>query len=164
MIALKPLRLAWLILSVGGVIGGCACQRSTEEDTNIDPPSISKKDPKADRPLVNFPGSCRTEDAALNKFIEQAVTICAQGDYEGFRQLFSTSFSPPSKAEFERVWYSVQSVDIVSIHTGNEDPPDYYVHAVVRLREADRHGRKQRDAVVAVFMPIAVRSRTKSEP
>ena len=151
MIASKPLRLAWLILLVGGVIGGCECQRSAEKETNLEPPPIIEKDPNADRPMVNFPGQCRTKDAVLNKFIEQAVTICAQGDYEGFRQLFSTSFSPPSKAEFERIWYEVQSVDIVSTHPGKEDPPEYYVHATVRLRKPDSHGRKQREAVVAVF-------------
>jgi hypothetical protein len=147
----KPLRLAWLVLTVGGVIGGCECQRSTEEDTNLERPPLAKSDPKASPPKVNFPSHCRTEDTVLNQFIEQAMTICAKGDYEGFRQLFSTSFAPPGRAEFDRVWYEVESVDIVSTHLGKPDPPEYYVHAVVQLRQADRRGRKQRDVVVAIF-------------
>jgi hypothetical protein len=139
------------MLSIGGSMGGCECQRSADEDVSIEVPKITDKDPNANRPLVYFPSRCQTEDITLNKFIEQALVVCAQGDYDGFRQLFGTSFTPPSKTDFERIWYNVVNVEVVSTHPGKQEPPEYYVHAVVRLREPDRRNRSQRDAVVAIF-------------
>jgi len=138
-------------LAAACVMGGYGCQKSVEDsDATIDKPPISEKDPKADRPLVQFPQHLQTNEPSLNQFIVSALQTCATGDYDAFRQLFGSSFKPPGPADFERIWYQVQSVEVISVHAGQEEPPEYYVHATVKLRIPDRRDREKRDVVVAV--------------
>lgn len=146
--------LTWVALAAltaFGSIGGCRCQGSVDENTSIDARPLGEEDPEAPRPTVHFPSYCRMQDPALNKFIEAALETCATGDYDKFRLLFGTEFTPPAASDFERIWKGVQSVEIISVRAGPQEPPEYYVHAMVRLRKPDRRERDKRDAVVAVF-------------
>src|SRR5205814_8947672 len=125
---------------------------SQDEDNSIDQPPLSSSDPAAKRPVVYFPSDIRAkiDDISLNKFVEDTLTICASGDYDRFRQLFGPSYTPPDKSDFDKIWYNVKNVQVVSVHADAKEPPDYYVHAWVDLRQPDAHHRTRRDAIVAV--------------
>lgn len=121
----------------------------------IDLKPIGDEVPAAERPMVEF--NCLTDDPSMNQFIRQALTVCAEGDYDKFRQLFATSYPPPEYDSFKRIWQGVEGVFIRSVHgpyPGKENRPTYYVHAHVRLRKPDSKNRTKRDAVVAVFKEL----------
>lgn len=140
-------------LMVAGSMGGCQCGRDVGvgDEERLARDTIVEKNPQADRPNVNFPPALMTEDVSVNKFIQQALDVCYKGDYDGFRQLFSTSYKPTGQDDFERVWHGVRSIEVVRVEKHpRKDPPEYYVHAEVQLRKPDHQGRKRRDVVVMV--------------
>jgi hypothetical protein len=145
----------WLavgFVAVGGM-GGCRCGRDVgvNDEESLARDTIVDKNPQADRPNVNFPSSLMTEDVSVNKFIQQALDVCYRGDYDGFRQLFATSYKPTGQDDFERVWHGVRSIEVVRVEKHpRKEPPIYFVHAEVQLRQPDRQGRKRRDVVVMV--------------
>ena len=147
-------RVAWGVALVAGSMGGCECGEDVLVKTGgrIDRETIAEKDPQAPRPGVVFPKKALTDDTTLNEFITKALEVCHRGDYDGFRQLFGTAYRPPDQRSFERVWAGVRDITVASIRgPGRETPPEYYAHAVVRLRQPDRKDRQKRDVVVKVF-------------
>ena len=143
------MKKASLVL-IGLALAGCH-KSNQQDDNSIDQPPLAQIEPEAKKPTVYFPRGFLTPDIKLNKYIEDALSICASGDYDGFRQLFGPSYSPPNKSDFDKIWHNVKSVQIASIHPDRrKDPPDYYVHAWVDLRQPDAHHRTRRDAIVAV--------------
>lgn len=146
-------RLSCIVAVVGSSMGGCRCDQSTSTDQGprIETEKIVEKSPQAPRPEVVFPERWHSTDASVNAFVRQALQVCAEGDYDGFRQLFGTTYTPPDQAEFERVWYAVRQITVAGFYRGQQDPPEYYLHAVVQYRGPDRKGRTRRDAVVAIF-------------
>jgi len=153
MIVNKTVTLVWAALLAAGSMGGCECGRDVlvEDGVQLEHEKIIDKAPQAPRPDVVFPRGTLTGEPSLNKFIERALSVCADGDYDGFRRLFGTAYRPPDQADFEERWHGVQGIEIRSVDLGKEDPPEYYVHALIRLREPDRKGRRKLDAVVRVF-------------
>jgi hypothetical protein len=138
------------ILAFSTMLSGCG--KGDSQQDSLDLPSNVKVNPKAPAPTVAFPRELQKDDSTLNKFIEDALSICAEGDYDRFRQLFGAAYAPPTKEDFDKIWAGVKSIEIVSVHPDpREKPPIYYVHANVLLRQADPHGRTKRDAIVAVF-------------
>lgn len=146
-------RLVLLLACMACLTKGCECSRDIEVDEGggIDKPSISKGNPDAPRPEIEFPDTLRQQDESLNLFIEKALQVCHNGDYDAFRQLFGTSYNPPSDADFQRVWHGVKDIRIERIYRGKGDPPKYYVLAVVNLRKPDSKLREQRTAPLMVF-------------
>jgi len=147
------LRMLWAAALVGFLTGGCRCSRDAAVD---DGPEINKKpiieeEPEAPRPGVLFPSHLRQPDPTLNAFVEQVLTICYQGDYDAFRQLFGTSYQPTGEVEFRRVWHGVRSVEVIRIQAGPQKEPHYYLLAKVQLRAPDRRGRRERSVPVMVY-------------
>jgi hypothetical protein len=137
-----------------GSIGGCECSRdvAVNPDTQIDLPPIAEEYPEVPRPAVSFPPECRQKDATLNKFIQDALTICHRGDYDAFRQLFGTAYEPTSELDFKDVWSNVADITVCQVHADKRDPPRYYVvFAKVRLRKADKKDRREREIPIMVF-------------
>lgn len=147
------IRFAGALCLVAGIVGGCECQRETAQ--NDEPPigtaPLSEVHPDVRPPEVDFPQRWRSRDPSLNAFIEQALDICARGNYDGFRALFGTAFPPPDQSNFERVWKAVRGIRVTGLYRGHGNPPDYYLHAVIEYREEDRKGRTERDVVVMLF-------------
>ena len=103
-------------------------------------------------PPVSFAPECRQKDATLNKFIQDALTICHRGDYDALRQLFGTAYEPISESDFKRVWRNVADIAVGQVYADQREPPRYYVVlAKVRLREADKEDRRERDIPIMVF-------------
>lgn len=154
MTANKVVKLIWAAAMLAGSMGGCECQRDVAavDDSAIGVEPITKQEPNAPRPDTHFPRNLQTDDPAFNKFIDHTLSVCEAGDYEGFRQLFGTTYSPTGQADFFRVWHGVQDIQVKAIYPGRPDPKEYFVHAVVRLREPDRRGREKRDAVLWAFL------------
>jgi len=88
----------------------------------------------------------------LNKFIQDALIICHQGDYDAFRQSFGTTYEPPSEVDFIRVWSNVAEIAVERVLADpREEFNRYYVLAKVRLRVADKKNRRQRDIPIMVY-------------
>lgn len=146
--------LAILAFLASWTMGGCECSQDVAVSTGprIDTPTIVEEKPDAPRPAVLFPDSLRAEDATLNRFVEEAMAVCRQGDYDRFRQLFGTAYEPVGLADFRRVWHDVESIEILSLHPAKGEPPRYYViFAKARLRHPDQKGRAERIIPVMVF-------------
>ncbi|MCC6418155.1 MAG: hypothetical protein IT429_07870, partial [Gemmataceae bacterium] len=144
--------LRWLTILLVMGLGLMGCKQSDDQPEDID---LNTKplgtDPAAERPTIYFPRDSHTEDTSLNKFIEDSLSTAQIGDYDRFRQLFASSATPPEKPNFERIWHGVKSIEVVSVHADREEPPTYYVHIAVTLKQPDAKQRTRLDAVVAVF-------------
>ena len=153
MISRIIVRLVSGMLVVTGSMGGCECQRDVlvEEGPVIEQPSMVEMDPRAERPRTHFSSDLHTEDVSLNKFIEKALTVCENGDYDSFRQLFGTAYTPTEKKSFERVWRNVRDIQIGKLGSEKQNSDVYYLHAVVQFREPDSQERTKRDLVLTIF-------------
>jgi hypothetical protein len=138
-------------LLVLALLAGCKGDGAGTDEGSIDQPSLRVLNPDAAAPTVIFPHRLKTDDVTLNEFIHHALEVCAEGDYDKFRELFGTAYRPPGKEQFERVWQGVREVAVVGVYPDRQEPPEYYVHAVVELRKPDRRERTQRDVVVWIF-------------
>lgn len=142
-------------LVAGALLG--ACDRggdtgSTENGINLTPIAIEK--PDLPRPVTRFPSELRTPNVAFNRFVEEVLEACEQGDYDRFCSKFASTSPPPGYEQFKRIWQGVKEITVSHLYSGSLDPktPVYYVHAVVQLREADPRGRTRRDAVLWASM------------
>lgn len=149
----------WIPVAVGGCLAvlllaglsGCKREASAENDGEIDKVPIGELLPDKEPPKVDFPDHLKTDDVVLNEFIFKGLRYCVKGDYDGFRQLFGVSYQPPDEDRFKKLWLGVKLVKIQGIYHDRRQPNDYYVHAVIQLRKADRRERSERQAVLWVF-------------
>lgn len=155
MIATKMVKIIGVAAAVAGSLGGCRCGRDVkvDEGVQIDRPAITEEEPGADPPKTTFPQRWRQDDATVNRFVQDALRICAHGNYDAFRELFGTDYSPPGERDFTRVWHNVREIRVASLRRDprREGPGEYYLHFVVRLRQPDRKSRERRDVVVRLF-------------
>lgn len=153
MIAKKIVIFIWAILFVTGSMGGCECQRDVlvDDGPEIDLPPISKVNPEAERPYTHFASDLHTDDVSLNKFVENAMKTCEDGDYDAFRQLFGTAYTPAVYEDFKNVWHNVRDIQVCGLGDDTQKKETYYLHVKVRYRQPDSKGRLIRDAVVIIF-------------
>lgn len=130
--------------------GGCRGQ-GEEAQANIDVPPLAVQDPDAETPRVHFPPDCQQDDKALNAFIAEALKICQEGNYDAFCAMLGTREVPPSLDDFHRIWRGVGDIAVISVRSDGQESPEYYIHALVRLREQDRKGRQERDLVIRAY-------------
>lgn len=128
---------------------GCRDSSDAPTDAGVDRDPLSEIH-GAVKPIVVFPVEHQQPDASVNQFIRDALQTCAEGDYDGFRQLFSLRLPPPGPTQFQLIWRNVKEVVIKSVHQHPKLPNEYYAHVVVKLRQRDRRDRLERDVVVAV--------------
>jgi len=143
----------WVVACIVGSAGGCKCGKSDRK-----PPSggsgqqpITQADSGAQPLKLDFPEKWRASDQEVNAFVESVLTIAAKGDYDGFRQLFSMTHTPPSRQEFQRVWEAIEGIRVAGLYGDKPEPEKYYLHAVVDRRGTDGKGQLKLDRVVTVF-------------
>jgi len=146
-------RIIWGMLLTSCIMGGCECQRDVivDEGPTIDKPALADVNPQVERPYTHFPSELHTEDLGLNRFVENALKTCEKGDYDAFRQLFGTSYTPTEYEAFDRVWRNVGEIRVKGLGTDKTKTDSYYLYAVVKLRKADDKDRVRRDAVLTIF-------------
>lgn len=148
-------KMIGLILFSALLGGMVACNDEADVDgASIDREDLVKVEPDAVPPKVKFPIERHHEDDSLNAFVLEVLDICQRGDYDKFCNLFGISEIPPGYDDFKRIWGGVGEIVVQSIHQGSEDPPQYFVHAVVKLRRPDAQNRLQREVVVRVFKEL----------
>jgi hypothetical protein len=96
---------ATLVMTLAGV--GCGKDSPRKEETQS-----REAGPSARRDLLIFPDELRVEDTAINDFVTRAMEVCAAGDYEAFRLLWSARDTPLPRAEFEQGWKAVETIRI----------------------------------------------------
>jgi hypothetical protein len=131
----------------------CGCGDNTQAESDLDIPQLGGE-PGADPPKIKFPPECQQDDVSVNTFITRVLDICQRGDYDKFCALFGISEVPPSHDDFKRIWAGVGEVSVVSVHRAKEEPPQYFVHATVKLRQEDSLKRTKRDIVVRVYKEL----------
>lgn len=62
------------------------------------------------RDVLIFPDTLKVEDAQVNAFVVEAMTVCAAGDYDRFRLLWSVREEPLPRHEYERGWQAVEEI------------------------------------------------------
>jgi hypothetical protein len=145
-------KLIWVGLAAAGITGGCKCGGGGSADTaTINTPTILETDPEARAPEVVFPDRLRPEDRELNGFIDKAIQVCARGDYDEFRELFSVSYAPPGRSEFTNIWHAISRLEVQHVITGPADSDQYYLLIGVERRVPDRQDRTHREVAVMVF-------------
>lgn len=145
--------LLWLAALAVGATGGCKCGKSAGKvPSGGQGDGTGASDESAiPSPTIEFPQRWRAAEVPVNTFIDSALKVAATGDYDGFRQLFSLSYTPPTRQEFQRVWEAVESIVVTGLYGDRPKPEKYYLHAVVNRRQADRKGRHKQDVVLMVY-------------
>lgn len=152
MFAMKRTALLWLAAGAAGTFAGCECgkeggskpQDTVERTVSLDQPELPK-------PVVEFPESLQCSDPTVNAFIREALQTCVDGQYESFRSLFGTSYTPTGYEDFERLWKRVFSIRVAGLTQAAENPPRYYMQVGVTYREEDRRGRSEREVIVMIY-------------
>lgn len=120
-------RLAMLVL-----IGGAPAWMSTacRRDESVASQAIAPPEEEV-RPadIVVFPDELRVSDDSVNAFVEKAMRLCAAGDYEAFRLLWSDRSDPLPRDEFEQGWRAVEAIRVralnpVILQSDNGASPD----------------------------------------
>lgn len=94
-----------LLLSPGG------CKRQPQDSTTSPAAPVSSRNEGA----LIFPTAMRVADGEVNEFVDQAMRLCAAGDYEPFRRLWSVHEEPISKSEFTSAWESVAEIRLLAL-------------------------------------------------
>ncbi len=149
----KLMTVLWTAALLVGSADGCKCGKDQGEKPSgpLDTPPIAVSNPQASAPDIVFPARWRSRDAAMNSFIESTLKVAAQGDYDGFRQLFGMANMPPSRQEFQRIWEAVEAITVAGVYGDGPEPEKYFLHALVKRRQPDRKGRLTLNVVVTVF-------------
>lgn len=150
----KNIRLLLAAFCAAGSVGGCKCGRdvAAPDEITIDQPTLIQQNPNVPQPEINFPQELKTEDPSFNQFVLTMLDICNKGDYDGYRQLFGTAYTPTPRTNFESVWQQIRVIQVVRIEKHpRKDPPEYYLHARIVLRQPDRQNRTERNAIIMIF-------------
>ncbi len=102
-----------VLVALSGV--GAVSQSSCRRDEPLDTPADHTAAPVADTQqadILVFPASLNVEDASVNEFVHRAMNVCARGEYDAFRLLFSARENPLARGEFETGWQAVQEIRI----------------------------------------------------
>ena len=94
--------------------------------------------------IVWAPGAkCRNQE--VNDFVAKALTVCAEGDYEEYRLLWSLDHQPTSRRRFMQLRDATAKVEVKTVRRlqfrlpdgsmKSMDTPVYVLHAFVALKE-----------------------------
>lgn len=148
-----------ILASTATLCAGSACRRDPDAG-NAD----TSSDGVAPKPaeLLVFPQALRVEEPSVNDFVERAMTVCAAGDYEKFRLLWSVREEPLTRDEYQQGWQAVQEIRIRALAKAmlSPDPRNgdkqaetaYVILAEVDLDPALRAGRREPTREVVLMM------------
>lgn len=127
-----------------------ACRRDEPEKTS---PTSSDAVKTKQADLLVFPSELRVADSTVNEFVTKAMTVCAAGEYEAFRLLWSVREDPLPRGEFEEGWQAVQTINVRALekvmldagpNAGRNEPEEVYVLLVeVALDSEHKAGQKK---------------------
>jgi hypothetical protein len=119
-----------IVLVVSAALGIGGCERAPESSTP--PPAVADTSP------LDFSPQVQCADAAVNQFVRHVAEVCAGGDYEQFRLLWSVREDPYPRQEFERGWKALRKVRVLSLEKmkTREGQYLYALHAQVELDPA----------------------------
>ena len=94
--------------------------------------------------IVWAPGAkCKNHE--VNDFVAKALTVCAEGDYEEYRLLWSLDHQPTSRKRFMQLRDAMEQVHVKTIRRlqfrlpdgsmKDMETPVYVLHAFVALKE-----------------------------
>lgn len=151
-----PLGLLFALLAVATTL---QCRRTEPEKTSSTSTDATKSK-QAD--LLVFPPELRVADSTVNEFATKAMTVCAAGEYEAFRLLWSAREDPLPREEFEEGWQAVQTIKVRALervmldadpNTGRNEPEEVYVLlAEVSLDPEHRAGQKKPQRQVVLML------------
>ena len=112
--------------------------------------------------IVWAPGAkCRSQE--VNDFVAKALTVCAEGDYEEYRLLWSLDHQPTNRKRFMQLRDATEQVQVKTIRRlqfrlpdgsmKGADPPVYVLHAFVALKEEAKQRSerlKDRDLILQI--------------
>jgi hypothetical protein len=78
-------------------------------------PNLNAATSGTPKDILVFPAELKVDDPALNDFVATAMRICASGNYEDFRRLWSAREEPMSREEFNEGWQAVQEIRIAAL-------------------------------------------------
>ncbi len=119
---------------------GPSCRRENDSASE-DPRPADARQQSVD--LVVFPDELLVEDASVNDFVTSAMAVCAGGDYERFRLLWSPRHDPLPRSEYEQGWQAVRQIRIRALEK-------------VILAPDPRQGRTQAETVYAVLADVSL--------
>ncbi len=161
---LKRRQLVYRILAMLCAIAAVS-QSACRRDESGDQAAESVTDPIAESQpahLLVFPDSLYVEDASVNAFLRRAMGVCARGEYEAFRLLWSAREDPLTRADFETGWQAVQEIRIralehvmLAAETGDDDAKNssaYAVFAEVQLDPSLPAGQRESHREVVLLI------------
>jgi hypothetical protein len=98
-------RVGWpfAVLLLGLAVAGCR-----KDEPASEPPSATAPAP----PTFDFPEDRRSDDPAVNEFINHVLAVCTSEDYDMFRLLWTAKQEPPSRQQFEKGWHAHRMIRI----------------------------------------------------
>ena len=112
--------------------------------------------------VLVFPEELHVADAAVNEFVERAMSVCGRGDYDGFRLLWSVREEPLPRDEFEEGWHAVETIRVRGLQKARlarEDAADaaeadvvYVILAEVQLDPTHRAGKREPKREVVLML------------
>lgn len=123
---LLSFRLSCMFATLCGILllVSTACRRDEIPDAPADSPSVADADPLATAMI--FPVELYVDDESVNTFVNRAMTVIANGEYEPFRLLWSVREEPLPQDEFEKGWQAVQEIRVRALQrlkvVDNQDP------------------------------------------
>jgi hypothetical protein len=128
-----------------------ACRRPPGHEANTTTSVDSGKAKPAE--LLEFPKEMLVSDTSVNDFVTKAMIVCATGDYEAFRLLWTARENPLPREEFEQGWNAVERIEVRALQearleadpaAGRETHQTVYVLLVdVSLDASQRAGQKE---------------------
>ncbi len=158
----SAIRLALLIITTSALVAAVtACRRAEQVASEAAPPA----DEEAKAPeILDFPHELHTADQSVNTFVSRAMAVCASGDYDAFRLLWSVRYDPLPRDEFELGWQAVEAIRVRALEQvllqtgvtqgGNDDQGEtaYVVLADVVFDPNHPAGRRESQRRVVLMM------------
>lgn len=118
----------------------CGCNRDSAGQT------ASATDPADTTGVaIVWRPNAKCSNPQINEFVQKAVTVCASGDYDEYRLLWSYDHQPTSRKRFEQLRGAVRIVEIQAVKRlrlrlpdGSfleRESPEYVLHASVKMTE-----------------------------
>jgi hypothetical protein len=133
-----PHPAAWLVgVGVLVVMVGCKGRSNTPAPEEEGTRKV-RLDPSGERPMLEFPKAAQSDDASMNRFIEEFYDTCCKGEYDKFRLMMSTRVDPFAEQRFKKSLVAIERVQIEGIErlpdVAEIPPPIYVVRSRVKLR------------------------------
>ena len=103
-------QLATAALLTAAVALLSSCKRSA-------PPEAATATPAEPEPRysVVFPPELRADDPAIDALLDQALTACAEGDYDAFRLLWTAREDPVTREQFDYGWQALTELRVLAL-------------------------------------------------